>query len=299
MRILLTGATGYIGSHLLERLLEDGHEVAAVQRGSSTKLSDLSLRFEGQLKLIATDGSTNSLVAPIQTFRPELAYHLAANFIAEHKTSDIESLAQSNLTFGLQLLEALAVASCTKLVHAGTSWQNFTGDKYDPVCLYAATKEAFETLAGYYAAARGLNLTTAKLFDTYGPRDPRPKVLSLLVRAAKNGERLSMSGGKQLLELVYITDVVEALLLAGRRLCDGRDQGKTEYVVSTGAPVSLRELADIVFQAVGKAMDIEWGGRPYREREVMIPWKGGQRVPGWTPQMPLLEGITKVLASDV
>lgn len=297
MKILLTGATGFVGRHLLDRLLLDGHEVAVVLRSGSQV--DVPRALEKQTTIIRTAGAIDSFLPPVKVFAPELAYHLAAKFVAEHTTSDVDDLAQSNLTFGLQLLEALDVSGCRKLVFTGTSWQNLGGDAYEPVCLYAATKEAFEALAQYYISARGLSLSVAKLFDTYGPRDPRRKLLSVLLRIGKSGERLSMSGGEQMLDLVYVSDVVDALVEAGARLSDGRDTGKTTYTVSAGKRLSLRKLAEEVSTITGFPLNIEWGARPYREREVMLPWEGGRSVPGWEPRVPLAEGLAHLLSEDV
>lgn len=260
MKILLTGATGFVGSHLLSRLLSDRHDVAVVLRTDSEFVAPSG--FEKQVTILRTDGTLDSLVPGVKAFSPELGYHLAARFVAEHRPSDVDDLAQSNLTFGLQLLEVLDVAGCRKLVSAGTSWQNFGGAAYEPVCLYAATKEAFEALAQYYVSARGFSLSVAKLFDTYGPEDRRRKLLSVLLRIGKSGERLAMSAGDQLLDLVYITDVVDALVEAGARLCDERDTGKTTYAISAGKRLSLRKLAEEVSTITGLPLNIEWGARP-------------------------------------
>jgi nucleoside-diphosphate-sugar epimerase len=297
VKILLTGGTGFVGSHLLSRLLSDRHDVAVVVRAESQFV--VPSGFEKQATILRTDGTLDSLASGVKEFSPELCYHLAAKFVAEHTSADVDDLAQSNLSFGLQILEALSVAGCRKLVSAGTSWQNFGGDAYEPVCLYAATKEAFEALAQYYVSARGVSLSVLKLFDTYGPKDPRRKVLSLLLRVGKSGEHLSMSGGEQLLDLVYISDVIDAFVETGARLCDGRDSGKTTYAVSAGKRLSLRKLAEEVSTITGRPLNIEWGRRPYREREVMIPWSGGRPVPGWQPRVSLSEGLTRLLAEDV
>jgi nucleoside-diphosphate-sugar epimerase len=147
--------------------------------------------------------------------------------------------------------------------------------------------------------AGGLSLTVAKLFDTFGPRDPRRKLISLLFQIGKSGENLKMSAGDQLLDLVYISDVVDALVEAGARLSDGRDSGKNTYAVSARERFSLRALADEVAAAMGSPLNIEWGARPYRQREVMLPWEGGMPVPGWQPRISLREGLAHILTEDV
>ena len=178
------------------------------------------------------------------------------------------------------------------LVNAGTSWQHFEGRDYSPVCLYAATKQAFQDLLAYYVEACGLRVVTLKLYDTYGPLDTRPKLLSLLRKAARTATKLQMSAGEQLVDLVYIDDIVEAFLVAGRRLLDGEVKSAEDYGISSGKLMPLREVVELYQRVTGYKVDVEWGARPYRPREVMMPWSG-LPLPGWTPRISFEEGIRR------
>jgi len=100
-----------------------------------------------------------------------------------------------------------------------------------------------------------------------------------------------MSPGEQLLELVYIDDVVNAFITAAKRLFDGKVQTHERYAVSSGQPIRLRELVEMYQHVTGRNLEIAWGGHPYREREVMIPWSRGERLPGWEPVIGPEEGI--------
>ncbi|MES2164780.1 MAG: NAD(P)-dependent oxidoreductase [Pseudomonadota bacterium] len=289
-RALLTGASGFVGAALTRRLLADGWEVHLLLReGSST--AGLPPESE-RLHLHRHNGDTLQLIDIMRAAAPEAVFHLASLFLATHKPEDVTRLIQSNLLFSTQLAEAMAACGVRHLVNTGTSWEHYEDEAYNPVCLYAATKQAFSALLRYYVEVHGLRVVTLKLFDTYGAGDPRPKVLNLLKRVALEGSSLGMSPGEQLMDLVYIDDAVQAFITAYERLADGRQQNAMEeYGVSSGHALPLRELAALYAQVSGKPLAIDWGGRPYREREVMVPWRTYQALPGWQPKTDLATGL--------
>lgn len=291
-RALLTGASGFVGAALTRRLLADGWEVHLLLRqGSATA----GLPPESaQLHLHRHDGSTLQLIEIMRVAAPEAVFHLASLFLATHKPEDVERLIHSNLLFSTQIAEAMAACGVRRLVNTGTSWQHYEDAAYNPVCLYAATKQAFSALLRYYVECHGLRVVTLKLFDTYGAGDTRPKVLNLLKRIALEGSSLGMSPGEQLVDLVYIDDVMDAFMLAYTQLADGSQRDPIEeYGVSSGQPVPLRAIAALYAQVSGKPLAIEWGGRPYREREVMVPWQSYRGVPGWQPKVSLAQGLAR------
>jgi nucleoside-diphosphate-sugar epimerase len=291
-RALLTGASGFIGARLAQRLVDDGWEVHLVLRPDS---ASAALPTPGpRLCLHRHDGSTTGLLNIMRAAAPQAVFHLASLFLAQHQPQDVERLVQANLLFSTQLAEAMAQCGVRLLVNTGTSWEHYEDADYDPVCLYAATKHAFSALLRYYTACHGLRVATLKLFDTYGPGDTRPKVLNLLKRLANEGSQLAMSPGGQLIDLVYIDDVLDAYVQAWRVLADGTQaEAMADYGVSSGAPLPLRELAALYAQVSGQALAIDWGGRPYRPREVMVPWTRYQVLPGWQPKVALADGLAR------
>jgi nucleoside-diphosphate-sugar epimerase len=143
-----------------------------------------------------------------------------------------------------------------------------------------------------------LKIITLKLFDTYGPDDPRPKIFALLRKMINQKESVAMSPGDQLLDLTYIADVVDAYLVAATRLLEGWVSGHEQYAVSSGRTVSLRELVAIFQRETNSILPVQWGARPYRQREVMVPWDRGEPPPGWRPRVPLAEGIKKLMRRE-
>lgn len=287
--VLVTGATGFVGSRLTRRLIADGGLVHVIVRPDSNLEQLRTVR--NHITLHSHDGTTEGMVNILAKSSPEIVFHLASLFVSEHQPVDIVPLINSNLLYGTQLLEALKTCGVSKLVNTGTSWQHYCNEEYNPVNLYAATKQAFETLLKYYLETSELQTITLKLFDTYGAGDPRPKLMHLLKRIADSGETLAMSPGEQLIDLVHIDDVVEAFMHATQRLLEGAVEKCESYAVSSGSPIPLKDLAELVGEVLKKDLAIEWGGRSYRHREVMVPWSTGPSLPGWRPRIALSEGI--------
>lgn len=289
-RALVTGATGYIGSQLVRRLVRDGWEVAIVARpGSSLAVLDAVLPV---ISVQLHDGSTDGMIAAVAAARPDVVFHLASLFLAQHKSDDIAALVGSNLLFSTQLVEAMAVNDVHYLINTGTSWQHYESAIYNPVNLYAATKQAFEDILAYYVEAGLLKTITLALFDTYGPNDPRKKLVTLLRSTAASGVALHMSPGEQVIDLVHIDDVLDAFVLAAAQI-EKQATSSAHYGVSSGETLSLRQFVQLFEKVTGKPVPIVWGGRAYREREVMVPWRA-PALAGWAPRIRLEDGLRAV-----
>lgn len=289
---MITGATGFIGSHLTRRLVKQGWTVHLVLRHSSS-VDSLEEVVE-QVHIHRHDGTTENLYDIVQVAQPDVVFHLASLFLVQHKISEVEPLIKSNITFGAQLAEAMVQNGVAFLINAGTYWQHYQNEDYNPACLYAATKQAFEAVLKFYVEASSLKVITLVLFDTYGPNDPRRKLFTLLKATAETQEPLIMSPGEQLLDLVYISDVVEAFLVAANRLLAGKVIKSEEYMVSSGNPVSLRQVVKLFEEATGQKLPVRWGERPYWKRQIMVPWNRAAGLPCWSPKVGLLDGIRHI-----
>ncbi len=298
MKILMTGVTGFIGHHLGERLVNDGHEVHAIVRPTS-KVTELSENLQRNVKFHVYDKDNTVLDILtdlcVDDKRPDVVYHLATNFMNVHRFEDIQDLIQSNITFGTELLDAMVANNVYNFVNVGTFAQHFDDADYSPINLYAATKACFEGIIKYYAEVRNLKCIALHLFDTYGADDKRGKILGLLKKISASGETLKMSPGGQLIDIVYIDDVIEAFVAAGKLLAACKYDYCGTYGVSSTKPIPLREVVKIFENVAGKKLSIVWGGRPYRTREVMVPWSSYKLLPGWQPKISLQDGIKKFL----
>ncbi|WP_124950164.1 NAD-dependent epimerase/dehydratase family protein [Sulfuriferula thiophila] len=289
---LVTGGTGFVGSNLIRRLVSEGWETHVIVRQGS----DLSMfsGVEQAIQVHVHDGSTEQLIEIVKLASPQVVFHLASLFLAQHTPQDVEPLIHSNLLFSTQLVEAMSVNGVRHLINTGTSWQHYENKDYSPVCLYAATKQAFEAVLTYYTGVSSLTAISLKLSDTYGPNDPRAKLFTLLRTTTRTGETLLMSPGEQMIDLVYIDDVLDAYLLGAERLLQGKVIQHEIYAVTSGKPIKLRDLVESYGQIINQSLAVEWGARAYRPREIMLPWNKGQVVPGWAPKVALAAGIARM-----
>ena len=289
--IVVTGATGFVGSNLVRFLLKKNFKIYVIIRTDSDLANLTDIKEE--VEIFRYDNAIKNLIEFFTVVKPTTVFHLASNFIAEHESHQIDSLIQSNITFGLHLLEAMKVSGVKQLINTGTSWQHYNNEDYNPVCLYAATKQAFESLIEYYVQAEGFKVITLKLFDTYGEADTRPKLINLLNKFADDNTELNMSPGEQILNLVHIDDLCEAFYV-GSKLIETEDyQGCHSYAVSNDRNYKLKEVIELFEKVSGKKIKVIWGGKPYRKREVMTVWDKGLRLPNWKPSITLEEGLTR------
>ena len=290
MRILVTGATGFIGSNLTHELKKK-HELFVLGQfeGDPEKL--------GLPGIVMTDDITR-LAEYIKTNEIEGIIHLASLYLTSHTPEQVKDLVSSNIYFGTAVMEAASLAGCVKwFLNTGSIWQNYNvkGKAYNPVNLYAATKQAFIDMAKYYSDVFGIKFCTLKLCDTYGPNDTRKKVFNLFKEYSESGEVLKMSPGEQKIDLIYITDVVAGFTRLAE-LLSGNTELEEEYVLTSGKQLLLKDLAQLFCKVSGRNLTIEWGGRPYRGREVMVPWRGIP-VPGWKAKVAVEKGIVLFLSN--
>lgn len=281
MRILVTGNSGFIGTHLCARLKKE-HELFYLAR-PHTPFQESGAHDH---TFFFANNNIETLTQFMRSNKVDGIIHLASLYMQRHESKDILDLVQSNVYFGTAVLEAAASAGVKWFINTGTIWQNFNApdgsDTYCPVNLYAATKQAFMDIAKFYSETSNMRICTLKLCDTYGPNDPRKKIFALFEECARTGETLKMSAGEQKMDILHIDDVVDGVVHLAEMMQNGENL-RDEYVLSSGQQLTLRELAAKYEQEHHVHLNIKWGARPYRVREVMNPYKGNV-LPGWKPK---------------
>lgn len=288
MHFCVTGSTGFIGTHLVRHLLEEGHQVHALVRGPS-ELEGLPVH--PMLHIHRDKHNALLMERVLREHRVESVIHLASLFIAEHQPEQIESLVSSNIYYGTELLQATVDAGVGLFINTGTTWQHFHSESYRPVCLYAATKQAFEAILAYYVDSYPVKAATLELCDTYGLGDKRRKILGILIDAAKSGEPIGLSPGEQQIDLVHISDVIAAYSAVIGSVGKQPQHSHLKYQISSDQLLSIKELCGLVDDVTGKKVSAQWGQRAYRKREVMRPSRLLPHPPQWSPQIKLEDGI--------
>lgn len=278
-RVAVTGATGFIGAAVVESLVSKKAHVASVTRTPSRNLETQWIKVSQDSDFPLTD---------FEGFDPQVVIHLATKFQASHQQSEIRDLILSNVEFGTHLLNATQQLDAT-FVNVSSSWQHYQSATYSPVSLYAATKQAFLDIARYYAEV-GVDVRDLSIYDTFGPTDNRDKIVRILLKAACSGAPIKMGDGKQLINLLYIPDVVNAILLTAQ-LPRSNDPLIHEYAIRANESVSIRDLVDTVQRVTGKNIDAQWGLREPRPREMLTDWIFGTPLPGWSQEFTLDQGL--------
>lgn len=290
--ILITGGTGFVGSHLVRKMQKDGYSLLLL---THNKLPDAE---SSGVKQWQYTGDPNEIKILFQTVKIKGVVHLATCFAPAHSYEQIPQMIASNIELGTLLLDCACNAGVSFFLNIGTYWQHYHGEAYNPVNLYAATKQALEDIAAYYRIISDMKICTLCLNDTYGRGDTRKKIFPLWKELAADPQRtMAMSAGEQIIDILHIEDVVAGIMQLMKMMLinDTRISDNPSFYLSAKEKYSLRKTAEIFENICGKKLNIQWGARPYREREVMHPRCYGKPLPGWESRMSLADGIKDFL----
>lgn len=293
MRALITGASGFLGGELTSALLERGYDLHFLGRGPHTSSRDLKkLGAYTEWNGNASDLVTSLLSLPT----PDVVFHCAGFVATEHNSSNVQEMMSANVILITGLLEFISQTDAKPvLVNVGTYLEHSKDGSVLPNSLYAATKVAAGALIDYYSHAHGLRAITMKPSIIYGPSEERPRLMNLLAETTETGARLDMSLGHQIVDIIHVEDVVRSLIAAEKLLYASEKAQHDTFFALGGAPLSLRDLGAKFEQIMAQPLDINWGGKPYKQGEVMEPYLEGPTVPGWFPNISLEDGIQQLM----
>ncbi len=302
MRILITGATGYIGSRLAQHLANSGgYQVSALDTNSADFGSIKTVCPAVSCHRIISS-SYESIERAIRDARPDIVTHLAAATNITHQPEQVAAIIEANVLFGTLLVEAMVNNGIGALVNTGTFWEYMDATNiYRPLNLYASTKRAFQNILKYYQDDHGLRVVTLRLQGVYGPNDPRPKIFALFKKSIDASEPVALSPGEQIMDMVYIDDITSAFTKAIQYLYADKQADSIELSIGSGESHSLKQIATIYEECCGQSLNVTWGGRRYRDREVMLSVadiKPAQERLGWQAQYTLRKGIQKLVEEE-
>ncbi|MGI9585239.1 MAG: NAD-dependent epimerase/dehydratase family protein [Acidimicrobiia bacterium] len=286
-RILVTGGTGYIGSALVARLRQR-NDVHIVTRGAggAGRLADTStVRFH-----VVTEPASQigELVASVD---PTVVFHLATHYERVDDAASLGSMVDTNVRFGSLVLGAAARLADSAVVIAGSHFQ-FTESGRGAANFYAATKSALATVAAYFGEVHGLRWCQTVLFDVYGPNDPRPKFVNAFLDRTVAGLPVMLPDPEPLHHLVYIDDVVAALLASAHSLKAGAASGEDVFVTSDHPVTPSQVLAEIGL-VVGRSPEVADAPYELPPGTIMAPVEG-PRPALWQPTVGLHDGLRSV-----
>ncbi len=297
--ILVTGAAGFIGSHLVDRLLADGREVIGVdaftgyysrkrkERNLALAVREDGFRLvEGDLLWLDLDELLRGVGAIV---------HLAGEpGVRRSWGSNFSKYLERNVLSTQRLLEATWRNATPKFVYASSSSVygpdpgHPVGENHDrrPASPYGFSKLAAEELIGLYTRERSVPATILRYFSVYGPRQRPEMALSRFISAAFRGRPVEIFGdGEQVRDMTYVSDAVEATVAA-------LDAPSGVYNVGGGTRATVNELIGVVGRVTGAPVEATYG--PVAEGDVRSTWADSRRatqVLGYRPRVGLQEGI--------
>ncbi|WP_455669286.1 NAD-dependent epimerase/dehydratase family protein [Phocaeicola sp.] len=296
MRLLITGSTGFIGQNLMPVLLSefDNLEILTLNR-SVEKARQMFSSADYPFVSHAGAGDWGC----VRTFNPEVVFHLAALNTVANSGDVIDDLISSNITYGVHLLNVLSQCPALRLfVNTGSFAEYRLGTKqFNSAYLYSATKTAFRSFLDYYSDLKGFKYITAVLYTVYGGKPTIKRLMDYVIESLQTTRSVDMTAGEQVLDFIHVSDVVSFYVHILQHLDAYLSlDNKEEFHIGTGRGTTVRELAAIVEQVFGKKCNINWGGRPYRERDTMYavaPIASNLIFTGWKSTIQLLDGVDK------
>ncbi|MGH3646206.1 MAG: NAD-dependent epimerase/dehydratase family protein, partial [Micromonosporaceae bacterium] len=299
MRAVVTGGAGFIGSHLVDRLLRDGAGVVVVDDLSSGREANLSDAISsGRCTLVRHGVAEPGLDAVIAGAAPDVVFHLAAQIDVRVSVADPLADATANVLGTVAVLEAARKAGAGKVVFVSSvavygppsSLPVSEDAPVRPLSPYAVSKLAGELYLHQYRELYGLDTTVLAFTNTYGPRqDPHGEagVVAIFTNALLAGEPTRVFGdGGNTRDYVYVADVVDALVAAASRPGGGR-----RLNIGTGQRTSDLELHRLVADAVGVDAEPEFAPARLGDlREMVLDSRAARETLGWVPRTPLVDG---------
>jgi nucleoside-diphosphate-sugar epimerase len=280
-KFTVTGGSGFLGTALIEALLDRGDEVVCINK-SSKKTNHSNLRV-----FSAQDLTFQQLVQEVSGSRA--VFHLATHFSRDD--SDAEKTIATNISHSVLVAKACAMAEIKYFVNMESMSQHTDGVLENSQNFYSKTKvigsRSIEIIGrGHFKI---MNLA---LFDTYGLDDRRQKLIQILLESDERAEPMKLSPGDQLVDYLHKNDVVDGILSSLKYLEENQDtENSMRFRIGASEICTLREMVQKLETASGRSFNIAWGAREYRDGEMFYNWDFPPYLPNWKPNISMEVGF--------
>lgn len=284
-KVLVTGATGFIGRHLCEALVALGAEVHRLALDACAE--NLVCDCKAWTVDLTDIEAVREAVSKIQ---PQFIFHLAGMVTARQDLNLVLPMLRNNLVGTIHLLLAVAQIDCERIVIVGSSEEPSDGVPTSP---YAAAKAAASMYARMFHGVYGLPVVVVRPYLIYGPRQEPTKLIPYTILALLRGENPNLSSGRRVCDFTYVLDVVRGLLKAG---IQPDLEGET-VDLGTGAGTSVRDVVELLVELSGSKARPVFGAVPDRigERAQVADRGATRRLLDWEPEWSLRDGLVETL----
>lgn len=304
MQAVVVGASGFIGSHLVDALLAAGYRVKALARHLPGLISPVAQADPNLTFVSASMGESLALEKVMEG--ADVVFHLASGSLPQSSNRDPQADVQVNVLGSLNLLEAARMAQVKRLVMVSSGGTVYGVPQQvpipethptEPTCSYGITKLAIEKYVALYRQLHGLDGVVLRVANPYGERqrlDASQGVVPVFMGKALRGEPLQIWGdGTTVRDFLHVSDVVSALLAAGRYSGDA-----SVFNVGSGEGVSLNQLVGLLETTLERSLDVKY--LPSRGFDVptnVLCIERAREHLGWSPSVPVVEGLRKFCVS--
>jgi nucleoside-diphosphate-sugar epimerase len=299
MRALVTGAAGFVGSHLTEWLLAHGETVAVLMR-PGTDAGRLEAALPRVTRIAADLEALGHAQEAIRDFAPDVVFHLAWRGVGNANHQGLAQV-ERNLPGSLALLRLASEAGCRTFVGTGsqTEYGRVQGPVAEEKCpapttLYGAAKLCTGLLGRLFATGMGLRFVWLRLFQLYGPREPPHFVIPYVIESLLAGEKPLLTAGEQRWDYLFVEDAVEAMHLTALA-----PAAAGVYNLGSGTAPSLREVLEAIRDLIDPKLPLGFGEVPYRADQVTHLQADVRRLreaTGWAPRTALDDGLRRTIA---
>ena len=251
--ILITGASGFVGSHVLDDCLKNNFNVHAIFRHSKKNVS-FTKEYKKQIFPIFYN-NIYEIKNKLTNCKIDYVIHCATHYIKKHDHNDIENIIKSNVLFSTILLDAVVNIKIKKFINLGTVWQHFNDTKNLAFNLYAATKQSFECIFNYYKNQyTKIKFYNILLTDTFGTNDKRKKLIPILLKNfnKKNQDKINIPKNLSM-NLVNINEVTKCLNVLLKNNSESNN-----YVIKSKQDVKIFDLINFLNDNLEKKIKINW-----------------------------------------
>lgn len=291
MKILVTGATGFVGQHLVPQLEEFDFKIV---------VRSLTTKYSNDKQIIYDINSLKDFKKNIEAYNPDIVIHLASYLTSADDTNSIKNIIDSNILFTSILLEALTKSDLKLFINTGTFAEYYFNDGIEnPAYFYSASKTAIKPIIKYFKNIKAFKHINIVPYTIYGGKSKSKKVIDFILDSTKSKKSIDMTSGEQILDFIHIDDVVDFYVHCIKNIELLKDN--EDYHLGTGKGTSIKELSNIIEDLTNKKANINWGSKEYRPLDIMratAPIYKLEKELNWKSKVSIENGINIIINGE-